>query len=609
MQHRSRVVAGLVLACSFVLAQLVVAPWSPGTTASAACLLCPTTPTPTPTATSTKKPKPTPSLTASATATDSATATASASPTLTPSSTPTGTPTADGVINGPDVASYQHPATPAYPHGKPINWNTVRSDGMEFAIVKATESTTYKNPFFDDDYDGALAAGMVHGAYHFARPAYPIASTATAQAAYFVKQLGDVNTPATLPPVLDLEVTGGLPRADLVTWTQFFLYRVRALTGRTPMLYTYPSFWSDVLNDPGAFSRFPLWMASYCKPVPGCSPSQVDLWQYTSSSSIAGISGGVDQSRFQGTRALPWTTLSDGTVTAPWKRAAPKPPHNVTAVGGPATATVSWIPGNDGSARTTSYTVTSSPGGITAKVNGDSNTATVNGLDPATTYTFTVTATSAAGTSEPSGATGPITPVVDTELAPVQPSEIDYGGKLLVTAILTRADTHAPVPAQPITVMRKAPHATVWKTVGTETTDSDGEISVTLKPTRAVQVKLSYDGEDGYQAASTVGKTRVHALVTAALSKTTVKHGKFVLLKGVVTPPFDAEQVTLQYLVNGTWVTMRSKSITPQGAFTFKLHAQKKKPKHPITISYRAIVHPGHGLSVGASPPATLRIK
>ncbi|MGN6473103.1 MAG: glycoside hydrolase family 25 protein, partial [Mycobacteriales bacterium] len=261
---------------------------------------------------------PSPTATTNASASPTPTTTTSTSPSTSPSSSPT----TSGAITGPDVASYQHPATASYPNGKPINWKAVARDGMEFAFVKASESTTYTNPFFADDYAGIQAAGLVRGAYHFARPAYPVASTANAQASYFANLIGDVNSAATLPPVLDLEVTGGLPRADLVTWAQIFLYRLRALTGRTPMLYTYPSFWTDVLADPGAFSRFPLWMASYSSTVPA-SP---ELWQYTDSASINGISGRVDESRFIPTNGLPWSTLSDGTVAAPWVTAVPKPP-------------------------------------------------------------------------------------------------------------------------------------------------------------------------------------------------------------------------------------------------------------------------------------------
>jgi GH25 family lysozyme M1 (1,4-beta-N-acetylmuramidase) len=529
----------------------------------------------------------------SPTPSQSASPSASASPTDSPSPSATPTP---ATINGPDVASYQHPATANYPNGKPINWTAVARDGMSFAIVKATESTTYVNPFFADDYNGALNAGLVHGAYHFARPAYPLASTANAQASYFANEIGAVNTTQTLPPVLDLEVTGGLPRADLVTWAQIFLYKLRSLTGRTPMLYTYPSFWTDVLADPGAFSRFPLWMASY-----GSSAPTAELWQYTDAASIRGISGQVDESEFLGDDGLPWSTLSDGTVPVPWPTAAPKPPRAVTAVAGPTTATVSWVPGNDGSSRTTSYTVTSNPGGITATVNGAVNSATVTGLDPSTAYTFTVTARSSAGTSSASAATAPVTPIVGTLLASTQAASISYGQPLHVSAVLTRADNHAPVVKQQVTLYRSPVGKTEWTEHATAVTGSDGSVAFTLHPTRSLQVMLSFNGAPGYQTSSAQTLTVVHSVVTGALSRATIRHGRYVRLSGTLSPLISGEEVTLQQLVGKVWQAVRTKAVDDKGNYSFRLRAQRKKS----TQTYRVIVAAGHGLG-GARTHALL---
>src|SRR5436305_2757650 len=76
--------------------------------------------------------------------------------------------TGAAVIDGPDVASYQHP------NGARILWRQVARSGKEFAIVKATEGTTYRNPWFYSDYNLSRRAGLVRGSYHFARPAYPV---------------------------------------------------------------------------------------------------------------------------------------------------------------------------------------------------------------------------------------------------------------------------------------------------------------------------------------------------------------------------------------------------------------------------------------------------
>jgi len=70
------------------------------------------------------------------------------------------------------------------------------------------------------------------------------------------------------------------------------------------------------------------------------------------------------------------------------------------------TATVTYTaPANDGGSAITSFTATASPGGVSATVfTSASGSITVPGLTPYISYTFTVTATSAVGTSSPSAA-------------------------------------------------------------------------------------------------------------------------------------------------------------------------------------------------------------
>ncbi|MDQ1686457.1 MAG: lysozyme, partial [Frankiaceae bacterium] len=201
-------------------------------------------------------------------------------------------------IDGPDVSSYQHP------NGVAISWPAVRKSGREFAIVKATEGMTYVNPWFARDYAGIKNAAMVRGSYHFARPSRPIASSASQQASYYVSRVGDVTAAHTLPPALDLENTGGLSRVELIVWAQDFLLDVRRLTGRTPMIYSYPHFWLSELGDPAALSRYPLWMATYS----GAVDPSASLWQYSASASVSGIRGGVDMSRL--TSNAEWATVS-----------------------------------------------------------------------------------------------------------------------------------------------------------------------------------------------------------------------------------------------------------------------------------------------------------
>ena len=98
--------------------------------------------------------------------------------------------------------------------------------------------------------------------------------------------------------------------------------------------------------------------------------------------------------------------------------AKPNAPTIGTATAtGTTTATVSYTaPAFDGGVPITSYTATSSPGGITGTLSqAGSGTITVSGLTTGTAYTFTVTATNPIGTSAASSASNSIT----TYAAPV----------------------------------------------------------------------------------------------------------------------------------------------------------------------------------------------
>jgi hypothetical protein len=87
----------------------------------------------------------------------------------------------------------------------------------------------------------------------------------------------------------------------------------------------------------------------------------------------------------------------------------------VIATAGNTNATVSWTPPvNTGGRPITGFTVTSSPGGVTASVGGSTLSAAVGPLTNGTTYTFTVTATNIVGTSVASSPSNPVVPFVPT---------------------------------------------------------------------------------------------------------------------------------------------------------------------------------------------------
>lgn len=217
--------------------------------------------------------------------------------------------------SGPDVSRWQH--------GAALSWSAVKASGQSFAFVKATESTSYVNPYFAADWAASGQAGLMHGAYHFARPSV---GSAVPQARAFIKVAGTARKPGDLPPVLDLEQSGGLNPAQLSTWTRQFLDETRRLTGRTPVIYTYPYFWKTAMAGSKAFAAYPLWIASYTTASAPTMPSWPTwtFWQYSSTSTVKGISGKADMNRYNG-------TLTQLRQLANIKPAPPKAPVKATA--------------------------------------------------------------------------------------------------------------------------------------------------------------------------------------------------------------------------------------------------------------------------------------
>lgn len=198
-----------------------------------------------------------------------------------------------GPINGPDVASWQHPG------GAAINWFAVRASGHEFAMVKATEGLDYVNPHFVEDGIGMRAAGVARGAYHYA----DVRQSPEAQAAFFASTAMPI-VAGGLPPVLDLEDAKGLPPGAVIDWTHRYLNAVQTLTGRQPIIYTYPNFWRTAMANTTEFTQYPLWIADYNGgnapgPLPG-GWRHWTFWQYTDSGRIPGVNAAIDLNYYGG---------------------------------------------------------------------------------------------------------------------------------------------------------------------------------------------------------------------------------------------------------------------------------------------------------------------
>lgn len=213
---------------------------------------------------------------------------------------PTSSPATQATVPGIDVSHWQGA----------INWSSVKSAGIQFAWIKATEGTSYKDDRFNSNYTGAYNAGVIRGAYHFARP--DVSGGAT-QADYFASNGGAWSADdLTLPGVLDIEHNPygaqcyGLSTSAMRNWISDFYDTYKARTGRDVVIYTTASWWNTCTGSwTGMGGKAPLWVAHWTS---GSSPSLPagfptwTVWQYTSTGSVSGVSGDVDRNRFNGSR-------------------------------------------------------------------------------------------------------------------------------------------------------------------------------------------------------------------------------------------------------------------------------------------------------------------
>jgi lysozyme len=183
-------------------------------------------------------------------------------------------------------------------HNGTINWTSVKNAGYEFAFVRISDGTGFRDPMFATNWAGAHAAGLTRGIYQFFRPNQDVA----AQADLVIAAVG-TRAPGDLPPVIDVEATGNLSPASVAAKVRTWVDRVKAATGVDPIVYTGKYFWRDQVGGPTTFANNALWIAQYTSLCPDLtSPWNTwAFWQYSETGSVPGISGGIDVDRFNGT--------------------------------------------------------------------------------------------------------------------------------------------------------------------------------------------------------------------------------------------------------------------------------------------------------------------
>ncbi|MBX9741615.1 MAG: glycoside hydrolase family 25 protein [Beijerinckiaceae bacterium] len=213
-----------------------------------------------------------------------------------------GTYPSDFQVHGIDVARYQ----------MDIDWHAVKASGVAFAFIKATEGGDHLDSKFMQNWQGAKAAGVPRGAYHFVHWCRPPHE----EIGWFKRNV-PVEADA-LPPVLDVEAQPTsktckrkLHRPEVLAEMREMLIDMERHYGKRPVIYVTVDFYEHIMH-PNEFSDYPIWVRSTKHsphvPYPG---RRWTFWQYQSDGRVPGIKGNVDRNAFFGTPAQ-WRAWMDG---------------------------------------------------------------------------------------------------------------------------------------------------------------------------------------------------------------------------------------------------------------------------------------------------------
>lgn len=140
-----------------------------------------------------------------------------------------------------------------------VNWAQVAKDGIDYAMIKASEGEGYTDPLFAANWAGCKNNGVLCGAYHYFLPT----NSFLKQADLLINQLKtvDFSPVADLPPAIDCEDQEGVSASTYVYALKGLLTALQKQIKCTPLIYVSPAFWQN-LGSPD-FTEYPLWVANY----------------------------------------------------------------------------------------------------------------------------------------------------------------------------------------------------------------------------------------------------------------------------------------------------------------------------------------------------------
>ena len=166
-----------------------------------------------------------------------------------------------------------------------IDWSTLEKAGYSFVMIKFTEGRNYIDPKHEENVQQAKKHGFLIGGYHYAH--FQNVREARKEVAFFKSIAGNYKLDYA---ILDIEFPDA--QGDLTFEAATFMEEIADLA--QPLLYSYPNWIQNHFSE--EINQYPLWIAHYGVKSPSIQPwEEWEVWQHTSTGSVVGMTGDVDE--------------------------------------------------------------------------------------------------------------------------------------------------------------------------------------------------------------------------------------------------------------------------------------------------------------------------
>lgn len=195
-------------------------------------------------------------------------------------------------VRGVDVSSYQGD----------IEWQILSSQNIDFAFIKATEGSSFVDPYFIYNYSEAQKCSISVGAYHF----FSYDSKGLSQAKNFIDTV--VPFEGMLPPVIDLEFYGDKEknpqsRNEVRHELKDMLFALEEHYGLKPIIYATEKSYDFYLS--GEYEEYDIWIRNVISKPNLSDDREWIFWQFTNREKFHGYKGKekyIDVNVFNGSK-------------------------------------------------------------------------------------------------------------------------------------------------------------------------------------------------------------------------------------------------------------------------------------------------------------------